>query len=66
MRTKEVQLLSYFFNFPTVFEIGKVCRFAQIIFQKIATPSLREVDKFDGKAQCGQDSFGSTGLKHAW
>lgn len=54
-----------FFNFSNkVFEISKGSRFAQIIFQKIAAPTLTEVDKFENSIQRGQGSFGSTGLKY--
>ena len=53
-----------FFNFfSRVFEINKGCRFAQIIFQKIARPTLREVLTFNDRTQCDQSSFGSSGLK---
>ena len=39
-----------FFNFSNrEFEINKGCHFAQIIFQKIATPTLREVSTFDDR-----------------
>ena len=46
-----------------VFEINKGCRFAQIIFQKIPAPTLREVLIFNDRTQRYQDSFGSSGLK---
>ena len=43
-----------FFNFShKVFEISKGTRFAQVIFQKIATPTLREINKFEDSTQRG-------------
>lgn len=53
-----------FFNFSDrVFEINKGCRLTQIIFQKIATHTLREVLTFNDRTQRDQGSFGSSGLK---
>ena len=56
--------LMFFYYSNRVFEISEDSRFAQITFQKIAAPSLREVDKFDNKTWHDQGSFGSSGLKH--
>ena len=54
-----------FFNFSAKFvEIEKDTRFAQIIFQKIATPTLRKVEKFTDKMQRDSGSFGCSGLKY--
>ena len=55
------------FNFSSKFvEIEKGARFTQIIFHKIARPTLREVEKFSDTTQRNTVSFGSTGsgLKH--
>ena len=59
-----------FFNFSArSVEIEKGTRFAQIIFQKITNPTLREVEKFTDRTQSDRGSFGSSGLehqKHVW
>ena len=54
-----------FFNFSArLVEIEKGISFAQIIFQKIATPKLREVEKFTDNTQRNSGSFGSSSLKY--
>ena len=48
-----------FFNFSARFvEIEKETRFAQIIFQKVTNPTLREVQKFTDRTQRDRGSFG--------
>ena len=52
-----------FFYFSARFvEREKGTRFAQIILQKIANPTLREVEKFTDRTQRDRLSFGSSGL----
>ena len=54
-----------FFNFSNnIIETEKGSRFAQIVFQKCARPSLREAETFDARSTLrGQSGFGSTRLK---
>ena len=50
-----------FFNFSSrYFEVKKRQGFAQIIFQKIARPKLREVLAFEDKTQRDTGAFGSS------
>ena len=55
-----------FFNFSNnIIETEKDLPFAQIVFQKCARPSLREVETFDPRSTLhGQNGFCSTGLKY--
>ena len=58
-----------FFNFSSKsVETEKGTQFAQIIFQKIVTPTLREVEKFMDLTQRDTGLFGSigSGFKHVW
>ena len=54
-----------FFNFSKIhFEVRKGQRFAQIIFQRITHPVLREEQTFeDCRTFCNQGAFGSIGGK---
>ena len=55
-----------FFNFSSiVIEIEKGSRFTQIVFQKCARPTLREVEMFSERSTTsrGRNGFGSTRLK---
>ena len=49
----------------SIIEIEKGSRFNQIVFQKCARPTLREVEMFSERSTTcrGRNGFGSTGLK---
>ena len=49
----------------SIIEIEKGSHFNQILFQKCARPTLREVEMFSERSTtcCGRSGFGSTGLK---
>ena len=51
----------YFSN--RVFEIKKGQRFAQITFQKISSPTLRELPPFDDRTERNLDAFGFSGAE---
>lgn len=58
-------MIVMFFNFSSTFtEIEKGMRFTQIIFQIIAPPTLREIEKFTDTTQKDTGSFGSTGFRY--